>query len=279
MTVKAFFSPSSVDEAVALMHSQPGRGAYLAGGTDLLCEKDWPDYVVNVRDLLNQVKQDGDEFVIGASATLSQLEDWDELKAHDDGLIFHCTQEFGSRHIRNMATVGGNLANAVPSSDLALPLMALDAQCVIQQQGGGKTVPIAEFFTGPRQSVLEKGLLTEVRFPKPAANTYSDFQKICYNPGAIALINVAASIVLDGNTVQTARIALGSVAPTPVRALEAEVFLVGQAATEENFVKAGELAQNAAKPISDQRASAEYRLEMVKVLTKRALANCARRGQ
>jgi len=277
MTVKAFFTPATVEEAVSLMHTQSGRGAYLSGGTDLLCGQNWPDFVVNVRDLFNKIAFDGDEFVIGASATLSQLEDWDELKAHDNGLIYQCAREFGSRHIRNMATVGGNLANAVPSCDLALPLMALDAVCVIQRRDGEQTVPIEEFFTGPRQSVLEQGLLTQVRFPKPAKGTRGVFLKICHNPGAIALVNVAVAIVMDGSTIQKARIALGSVAPTPVRAVEAEGYLTGKTASAEHFAQAGKLAQKAAKPISDQRAGAAYRSQMVGVLTRRALENCAGR--
>ncbi len=274
MTVKAFFNPASVEEAIELMYSQSGRGEYLAGGTDVLCKHEWPDFVVNVRDLLNTVKQDGDEFVIGAAATISQVEFWDELAAADEGLMLQCAKEFGSRHIRNMATVGGNIASAVPSADVAPPLMVLEANCVVQGQDGQRTLPIADFFTGPHQSVIDKELLIEVRIPKPSANIKTDFLKICRNPGDIASISVAALLELDGDTIKKARIALGSVAPTPIRILEAESFLEGKPANEENIQQAADLCAEAAKPISDQRASADYRKHMSMVLSRRALQHC-----
>lgn len=274
MTVKAFFNPASVDEAVELMYSQSGHGEYLAGGTDMLCAKDWPDFVVNVRDLLNTVKKDGDEFVMGASATITQVEFWDELAAADDGLMRKCCKEFASRQIRNMATVGGNIASAVPSADVAPPLMVLEATCVIQGKDGQRTVPLNEFFTGPHESVIDKELLVEIRVPVPAPGVKTEFLKMDRNPGDIAMINVSTLLELDGDTIKKARIALGAVAPTPIRAFEAEAFLEGKPATEENIQQASELAANAARPISDQRASEAYRKHMSMALTRRALQHC-----
>jgi len=274
MTVKAFFNPASIEEAIELMYAQSGRGEYLAGGTDVLCEREWPDFVVNVRDLLNTVKRDGDEFVIGAAATITQIEFWDDLAAADDGLLVQCAKEFGSMHIRNMATVGGNIASAVPSADVAPPLMVLEANCVVQGQDGQRTIPIADFFTGPHQSVIDKELLIEVRIPQPAKNIKTDFLKICRNPGDIASISVATLLELDGDTIKKARIALGSVAPTPIRVLGAESFLEGKPASEENIQQAADLCAEAAKPISDQRASADYRKHMSMALSRRALQHC-----
>lgn len=275
MAVKSFFNPASVEEAVDIMVSQAGRGRYVAGGTDLLCEKEWPEFVVNVRDLLNHTGLEGDEFVLGAAATVSQVEYWEKLAQADDGLMRSCAKAFASRQIRNMATIGGNLASAVPAADFATPLLVLEAECVVQGQQGARSVPLEAFFKGPHQSVLQKDLLVEIRFPKPIPGTRARFLKIGRTPGDIAVINVAALLVLDGDTVTKARIALGAVAPTPIRARQAETFLEGKPASEENLQQAAELAQQAASPISDQRASQAYRSQMCMALTRRALRQCA----
>lgn len=274
MVVKAFFDPASAQEAVDLLVSQSGRGAYLAGGTDLLCGTEWPDFVVNVRDLLNTVKRDGADFVIGASATVSQVECWQALSEADSGLMQRCAQEFASRQIRNMATVGGNLASAVPSADFATPLLVLEAQCVILGRDGERTVPVDQFFVGPHKSVLEQDLLLEIRIPAPTAAVKTEFLKIGRNPGDIAMINVAALVEHDGTTFQKVRLALGAVAPTPIRAYDAEAFLAGRAINEDNIQQAADLAATAAAPISDHRASEAYRKQMCMTLTRRALQRC-----
>lgn len=276
MAVKAFFDPASAQEAVDLMVSQSGKGAYLAGGTDLLCGEKWPDFVVNVRDLLNTVKQDGPDFVIGAAATVSQVESWQALSEADDGLMQRCAEAFASRQIRNMATVGGNLTSAVPSADFATPLLVLEAQCVILGQDGKRTVPVEQFFVGPHQSVLEQDLLIEIRVPAPAKAAKTEFIKIGRNHGDIAMINAAALVEHDGTTFQKVRLALGAVAPTPIRAYDAEAFLEGKAINEDNVQQAAALAAKAAAPISDQRASKAYRREMCMALTRRALQHCVR---
>jgi len=278
MGIHAFHTPASVEEAVRLMHEGEGRGAYVAGGTDLVCWKDKPDFVVNVRDLIRETKRDNDAFHIGGAATLTQIEQGEELAGSDDGLLRRCAREFGSWHVRNMATAGGNLASAYPSADAAPPLLVLEAECAMQGKDGERTVPLDQFFKGPRQSVLGQDLLTAIRFPVPEAGARGEFLKICRNPGAIASINVAALLWLDGAEITKARIALGAVAPTPLRAYEAEDYLTGKPASDEHLDKAAELAQAATKPISDQRASADYRRHMSYSLTKRALQRCARRS-
>ncbi len=274
MTVREFITPASPAEAVRALRAAAGRAAYLAGGTDLLCGREWPEVVVNVRGLLDGLRLDGDDVVLGASATLGAIEDWPELDGRDGGLLGACLREFGSRHVRNMATLGGNLAHAVPSADLAPPLLALGARCEIAGADGTRTVPLEKFFTGPRQTVLGGDLLTAVRFPAAPPGARGAFMKVCHNPGAIAHVNVAVLLVLDGKTVSAARIALGAVAPTPLRAREAESHLEGQPAEAQHLRRAAELAAAAAQPISDQRASAEYRRHLCGVLTRRALERC-----
>lgn len=278
MAITAFYQPSSPQEAVSIMHTKKGRGAYVAGGTDLLCAAAKPDFVINVRDLLTPLKREAKGFWIGASATVSAIEYWDELAKADGQLLRQCAREFASRQIRNMATIGGNLASAVPAADFATPLLALEAKCVIQGKQGRRTVSLQEFFTGPHRSVLGKNLLVGIRVPKPETGVRGAFLKIARNPGDIAVINVAALIKLRGHTFKRVRIALGAVAPTPIRAYEAEAYLEGKAADEEHIQRAGELAARAAKPISDQRASMAYRKQMCAALTRRALQHCLGRS-
>ncbi len=230
--------------------------------------------MVNIRGLLATLAQEAGELVIGAAATIAQIEEWQALSEADDGLMQSCARQFASEQIRNMATVGGNLASAVPSADFATPLLALETQCVIQALEGQRTVPLERFFGGPHQSVLEKELLVELRFPIPTAGVKTEFLKIGRNPGDIATINVATLLELEGDTIQRTRIALGAVAPTPIRAYAAEAFLAGKPATDENIQRAAELAREAVRPISDQRASADYRRQMSMVLTRRALRCC-----
>ena len=274
MAITAFYQPASVQEAVKLMYSKRGKGAYVAGGTDLLCELPRPEFVINVRNLLNQVKRETKGFVIGASVTVSQIECWDALAKADGGLLRQCAKDFASRQIRNMATIGGNLASAVPSADFATPLLVLEAQCVIQGKTGRRTVPLEKFFTGPHESVLGKNLLVAIRVPRPASGVRGAFLKIGRNPGDIAVINVSTLVKLAGLKFKKVRIALGAVAPTPVRAYEAEAYLEGKEATEGHIQRAAELAARATHPISDQRASKAYRKQMCHALTRRALQQC-----
>lgn len=278
MAITAFYQPASVQEAVKLMYSKRGKGAYVAGGTDLLCEQPMPEFVVNVRDLLKQVKRDAKGFLIGAAATVSQIEHWQELAKADGGLLRQCAKDFASRQIRNMATIGGNLASAVPSADFATPLLVLEAQCVIQGKTGRRTVPLEKFFTGPHESVLGKNLLVAIRVPRPESGARGAFLKIGRNPGDIAVINVSTLVKLAGLKFKKVRIALGAVAPTPVRAYEAEAYLEGKEATEAHIQRAAELAARAARPISDQRASKAYRKQMCNALTRRALQQCLGRN-
>ncbi|HED04164.1 MAG TPA: xanthine dehydrogenase family protein subunit M [Candidatus Fraserbacteria bacterium] len=279
MAVKVFFNPASPQEAVRIMYEQPGQGAYLAGGTDLLCSPEWPDFVVNIRGLLATLAQEAGELVIGAAATISRIAAWQALSEADDGLMQSCARGFASEQIRNMATVGGNLASAVPSADFATPLLALEAQCVIQAPEGQRTIPLEGFFAGPHQSVLDRELLLKIRLPLPSAGVRTEFLKIGRNPGDIATINVATLLELECDKIQKARIALGAVAPTPIRAYAAEEFLAGKPASDENIQRAADLAREAVQPISDQRASADYRRQMSMVLTRRALQRCLGRNQ
>jgi carbon-monoxide dehydrogenase medium subunit len=180
----------------------------------------------------------------------------------------------GSVQIRNMATVGGNLCNAAPSADTAPPLLVLGAQAVIASARGERKIPLETFSLGPGQTVLQPGeLLKEIVVPKPPKGSGSFYLR--HTPRArmdIAVVGAAAAITLDADgKIADARLALGAVAPVPMRAIKAEALLHGQRLTDELLREVGAAAAQEAQPIDDLRASAEYRRHLVSVLTQRAL--------
>jgi carbon-monoxide dehydrogenase medium subunit len=186
----------------------------------------------------------------------------------------------GSLQVRNLATVGGNLCNAAPSADMAPPLVALEAQAVIAGAGGERRVPMADFFTGVRQTVLAPNeMLVELVVPAPGA--HSGGQYLRHTPRReldIAVVGVASQLTIADGRCTKARIALASVAPTPVRATAAERSLEGRAVTPEAIERAATLAIEAARPISDQRGSVEFRKHLVRVLTRRTLTTALARA-
>ena len=187
----------------------------------------------------------------------------------------------GSLQTMNMATIGGNVCNAAPSADTAPPLLVYEAEAVIVGPNGRRTLPIAEFFRGPGETALASDeLLAELRLPLPPSGTGAAFQRNTPRKQMdIAVVGVAVALTLSGDTIERARVALGAVAPTPLRATAAEAALQGQTANEETFAKAAAAAVQDSSPISDLRASAEFRRHLVKVMTARLLAEAANRAK
>jgi carbon-monoxide dehydrogenase medium subunit len=186
----------------------------------------------------------------------------------------------GSVQVRNLATLGGNLCNAAPSADMAPPLLALEAEAVITGPKGERRVPFASFFTGVRRTVLAPDeLLVEIAVPAPGPRSGGNYLR--HTPRReldIAVVGVASQLTLSDGVCAKARIALAAVAPTPVRATAAEQALEGKAVTPQLLEKAAELAVGAAKPISDQRGSADFRRHLVRVLTLRTLRTALARA-
>ncbi|MFH1681675.1 MAG: FAD binding domain-containing protein, partial [Candidatus Eisenbacteria bacterium] len=256
MAIRSFFSAVTAEEAVELRAAGGERARFVAGGTDLLSAPERPESVVDIRGPLRYARREGLELVIGAAATVSMIEAWDDLARSDGGLLRSCARDFATWQIRNMATIGGNIASAVPSADFAPPLLVLDARCVLLGMKGRREVPLREFFTGAHESVLGTDLLVEIRFDEPSPRAGLAWQKIGRTEGDIAIVNAAARLDLDGSRCREARLALGAVAPTPFRAAEAEDFLKGKEPNEETIARAAALAAGEARPIDDQRASA-----------------------
>jgi CO/xanthine dehydrogenase FAD-binding subunit len=277
-TLKEYRYAGSPAEAVALMRQGPGRGRYVAGGTDLLLEKPPDcDFVVDVNGAGCggiETTPDG-SLVLGATATLQALAVSPEVAAFAGGAVRAAALACGNRPVRSVGTLGGNLCHALPSADMAPILLALDGVARIADTGGTDEIPLRDFFTGPRRTVLGDRLLAAVVLPAPVSARCARARKLTRTAEDISLVQVAVGLDLDGGVARAARVALGAVAPTPLRADDAEARLAGvhlaSPAGAAAIAEAAAAAAAAARPIDDQRASAEYRRAMVEVLTRRLL--------
>jgi carbon-monoxide dehydrogenase medium subunit len=275
-----------VEEAVAILKREPKRAVPVAGATDLLVEMSFkglaPQYLLDIGRLpLRYIREENGNLVLGALTTIGEMERSTLLRNGYVALV-EAAQSFGSPQIRNLATVGGNIAHATPSAEMAPPLLALDGSVRLASARGERNVPLDGFFTGPGRTVREPGeLITEIRLPSCQGAAGTAYLRHCIRESLdIAIIGVACRLRFDdGERIREARIALGAVAPTPIRASEAEEALRGEVAGEAVFARAAELAALASHPISDVRASASYRREMVRVYTRRALTLAARRAR
>jgi len=278
--------PGSVEECVKTLVTHGAGAKTVAGGTDLLPQMKngvvKPAVVIDLSgiDALRGVASaNGAGLRVGACATARELELHPDVRKRYTALADGAAL-VGSVQVRNLATVGGNLCNAAPSADMAPPLMALDAEAVIASPRGERRVPIATFFQGVRRTVLAADeLLVALVVPAPAARSGGSY--IRHTPRReldIAVVGVASQVTVQDGRCVKARIALASVAPTPVHATAAEQALQGQALTPELIERAAGLAVDAAKPISDQRGSAEFRRHLVRVLTRRTLTSALARA-
>jgi CO/xanthine dehydrogenase FAD-binding subunit len=272
-----YVAPETLDAALEALERSEGA-AIIAGGTDLLTRRRagliQPDLLIDLKSLgLSYIKPVENHISIGAYTTFSQMIASRLLAEHFPALVDAC-REIAAIPIRNRATLGGNLANGSPAADAAPPLLVYDAEAVLVKRGSQRVVPLEGFFSGPGQTVKERNeILTEVRIPLLPPRAASRFIKIGKRRAmAVAIASVAALVVLeeDGN-VPKVRIALGSAAPTPLRARKAEGVLEGSLLSDELIATAARKARDEATPISDIRASADYRSKMVEVLVWRAL--------
>jgi len=264
-------------EAVALMRKGPGKGAYIAGGTDMLLEHPSCDFVVDINKagIGDIARTAGGDLFIGAVATLQDIVDNSFVRGFAGGAVSSAASQCGNRPVRTTGTVGGNLCNALPSADMAPVLLALDATCYITDEDSQESLPLTDFFVGPRLTVLEDRLLVGVALPGECAGWRCASHKLTRTAEDISLVQVAVSLGVDEGRIKEARIALGAVAPVPMRAILAETMLIGQEITAITPDVLGDVAAIAAgecDPLDDHRASAEYRRDMVAVLTRRLVA-------
>jgi len=280
-----YLAPATVEEALALLGREGTK--VLGGGTDLLIHMRAgvasPKYLVDLSRLgLSYIRREAGVIKIGATTTVAELLASGVVQP-DLTCLVEAAEEFAAVQTRNMATVGGNLCSAVPSADLPPPMLVLDAQVKVTGRNGDRTLALEQFFTGPKTTILTAGeILTEIQVTIPPPSTGTSFLKLGRRQVlTLAIVNVAALVSLseDGRTVENVRIALGAVAPTPLRARQAESILEGQELSETLIEEAASIAATEIAPISDLRATAEYRRDVSRVLVRRALLEAWRRAE
>lgn len=282
------FAARNADHAVALLAEHGPSVKVLAGGTDLLVDLksavDAPRTLVDISRAqdLKEIALTSQGLSLGALVTHAALMRSPLVRELAPALAA-AAHTVGAVQTRELGTLGGNLVSGVPSMDSGPTLLALDALVTVASRAGRRQLPLADFFAGPRKTVLGDGeLLVEIVVPKASLRKPADFQKMGLRKGqALALVNVAAATWVDAapDTFSAPRIALGAVAPTIVRAREAESYLEGREISAQAMTEAGRIAAAEARPISDFRAPAQYRRDLVAVLTRRALANALERAR
>ncbi len=275
-----FVTAGNSREAIALLAQHGAAAKVLAGGTDLLADlkssSHVPSVVVDISRAadLKGIAVTERGLVIGALATHAEIMRSAIVQEMFPALI-DAAHSVGAVQTRSLGTLGGNLVTAVPSLDSGPALVALDASVIIAGQAGERHLPLLEFFTDPRKTALRTGeLLVAIVIPQKNLGKPAAFRKFGLRKGqALALVNAAASCWVDQKTHAFLEpcIALGAVAPTVIRAPQAESYLSGRSVTPDAMAEAGRIAADEAKPISDFRASAGYRRELIAVLVKRSL--------
>ena len=282
----AYHAPTTIDEAFSLLAHYGAKAKVLAGGTDLLVNMKKkllsPEQIISLNRIegLNEVSyQNGTSLFIGPLSTAANLSN-SKLIQERIPVLAQGAGRLGSPLIRNRATLGGNLITARPASDLAPPLLVLSAEVVLKGPQGERTIPLEKFFLGPGQTAIQVDeILTQILIPKTqGAGTYIKLGT--RKALEIALVNAASFLELapDGS-IKQARVALGAVAPIPLLAPSAAKILVGAKPKNENdpvFQEAAQAAAQDSKPITDHRGSADYRQDMVKILTLRTLKDAYR---
>lgn len=273
--------PKTLNEALSLMKTYSGAAKAIAGGTDLMPKMKRrevaPKYLIDLKGVadLNFISNDAKNGLrIGPLTTLNEIRESSVVKEHCPILV-ETVSQMASVQVRNMATMAGNLCNAVPSADTAPPLIALQARLKLLGPEGERTVLVEDFFKGPGETAMDPlDLLTEIQIPSARPGEAGTYLKHTLRAEMdLALVGVAAYLARNSkkDICEEIRIAMGAVAPIPVRAKKAEEALRGKSLSDTLIETAGSLASEESSPIDDIRSSAEYRREMVRVLTKRAI--------
>ena len=266
--------PADLQETLACL---PG-GTPLAGGTNLLVDlrarRESAERLVwlgNI-DAFRDIKIEDGQAAIGGGTTVGDILRHPGMERAAPALV-DCARVFGGQMVRNQATLAGNVCSGSPAADSVPPLLSLDAELCLASATQVRTIALDDFYTGFKKNRRSPDeLVTGISWPVPGPNTANRFYKLARRKGdAITVVGVAVTVTRDGNTCTEARIALGAVAPTVFRAKEAEALIIGETLTEEHVDEAAQKAKELSDPIDDLRASADYRRDMVQVLTRRLL--------
>ena len=276
LTTFEYHQPTTIQEAVETLRKHPDAKP-LAGGTDLIPKMKQalikPTHIVNLKKIpeLNIVEERGEAIHIGAAVKLREIEK-NETVQRLLPLLNSCVKSIGSVQIRNMGTIGGNVCNASPAADAALGLVALEATVHIAGPDGERTAEAKDFFKGPGHTVLgDDEIVTGFTVPIPTEDTGTCFLSVGRTSLDISTISIAVALKTDGDRVKDAKIALGSVAPTPLRLLDVEKLLKGKTLTEKLIDDTANKVSESIQPITDVRGTAEYRRKASKGMTIEAL--------
>ena len=284
-----YAAPRSVDEAISLLSAGNGNVGVLAGGTDLIAQlkenRRKIDLLLDLKRIPEATALTFDEagLHIGAATPCSKIYTAEVVKSRYPALV-DCTELIGSIQIQNRGSMGGNFCNASPAADTPPSVIVQGGVCCIVGPGGEREVAAEDFFLGPGQNALQAGeLLIAIRIPTPVANSGAFFLRfIPRNEMDIAVANAAAAVVLDEDkaTIQSARVSIGAVAPTPLLVTDAGDALAGKSTDDEDAIQAAcEAARAAANPISDMRGTIEQRVHLSGVLTGRAIRGAIQRAK
>ncbi len=271
-----YFQPRTVEEALEQKSRIKGISKYIAGGTDVVVRLKQKlfhvDALVSLRGVrdLKGISING-TISIGALTTFREIEREGALKRAIPAL-HRSVSVIANPQIRNVATLGGNLCNAAPSADSAPPLLVYDAVAVLDGPEGTRSIELKDFFRGPGITALgSEELLKEIRIPRQEQKSRSAFIKMGRVSQDIAKVNVAALLVMEGDTCVKARLAAGAVAPVPLRLKACEEFLQGRKIDKDSLEESAWIASQEVRPITDVRSTEDYRRHVTGVLVKRAI--------
>ncbi|WP_352401561.1 FAD binding domain-containing protein [Synergistes jonesii] len=280
-----YYEPKAISEACGLLRAEGAK--VIAGGTDLIVQIKRgvlkPASVINIKSVeeLNGITASDEGLTIGALTKISKIAASADILGHNRAICVGA-DNIGTPQVRSLATIGGNICNSSPCADTVPGLLVADAVAIIADGTGERRMPLADFFRGPGKNALdkEKGeLLKAIFLPKLPENTTQGFYKAGPRKAAdIAVINMAISLSFKNGICTRARIAMGSVAPVPKRAYDAENAIESRG-TIRDFDEIAELIARAASPIDDVRGSAKYRLHMLRVAAAELLEELCNRGE
>jgi carbon-monoxide dehydrogenase medium subunit len=281
-----YHAPTDLAEAVALLGRLGEEAKVLGGGQSLLpllkLRLGAVGHLVDIGRIpgLEYIREQAGSLRIGARTREVELER-SELVQRSYPLLADTAAVIADPLVRNLATVGGNLAHGDPANDHPATMLALRAQVVAVGPGGERVIPIDQFFVGLFQTALQPGeILTEIRIPTPPPRSGGSYVKLERKVGDFATAAAAVQLTLGpGGEVTSAGIALTNAGPTPVRAADAEAHLTGQQPTDERLAEAARLTAAAAQPSADRRGAVDYKREMARVLTTRALQRALARAR
>jgi aerobic carbon-monoxide dehydrogenase medium subunit len=280
-----YYRPGTLPEAVALLEQHGDAAKILSGGQSLIpmmkVRLARPEYLIDINQIagLQYIKEENGYLKIGGLTREADLETSDLIRSKYP-IILDTASLIADPQVRNMATVGGNLAHGDPANDHPATMLALGAEIIAVGPRGERNIPIKDFFLSVFTTALEHGeILTEIRIPIPRPSSGGAYFKLERKVGDFATVGVAAHVTVDAAEIcQEAGIGLTNVGATPLKANRAEDFLRGKRLDESNIKQAAQLAAEAAQPSSDLRGPAEYKVSMVKELTKRALTRARERS-